>query len=388
MVTDREAARAVTDTSGAAAAEPSWSQTRAILRVIFIALALALALWMLYTLTSIILLVILSVFFAYLVAPLVELACRPRTVGGRARVMPRALAIGVVYLLIFGSVGAALTLLLPRLGTQVTQFVQQVPAYVGFLRVQIERLTQTYENYQLPTAVREAVNGAALRTIETTGKYVTEGLGRFLIESISHLPWLILIPILAFFLLKDATSLRHSAVRVLPRGGWRWRGDEFFDEVNSTLAAYIRAQLLACLLIGTLCTVGFSLIRLPYALLLGVVAGLLEFIPLVGPLAVAVLAALLASFYSVNQAIAVVVFLGILRIVHDYVTYPRLIRHGIHLHPLVVILAVLSGAELAGVAGIFLAIPVVALVSVSYRHWLRQRGSEGLVADLLKPAKQ
>lgn len=386
-MTDKEAARSVTDTTATAVAEASWPQTRAILRVIFIALALALALWMLYRLSGVILLVILAVFFAYLVAPLVELACRPLIVGGRARVMPRALAIGVVYLLIFGSVGAALTFLLPRLGTQITQFVQQVPTYVGFLRAQIERLSQIYANYQLPAAVREAVNAAALRTIETTGKYVTEGLGRFLIESIGYLPWLILIPILAFFLLKDAASLRQSALRVLPRGAWRWRGDEFFDEVNSTLAAYIRAQLLACLLIGTVCTLGFYLIRLPYGLLLGVVAGLLEFIPLVGPLVVAVLATLLASFYSVKQAIAVVVFLGVLRIVHDYVTYPRLIGHGIHLHPLVVILAILSGAELAGVAGIFLAIPVVAVVSVSYRHWLQHRGSEGLVADLLKPAE-
>jgi predicted PurR-regulated permease PerM len=386
-MTDKDAARAITDTAWTGAAEASWSQTRAILRLIFIALTLALVLWMLYTLTGVILLVILAVFFAYLVAPLVELACRPRTVGGRARVMPRTLAIGVVYLLIFGSLGAALAFLLPRLGTQITQFAQQAPVYVGFLRRQVERLTQVYENYQLPAAVRETVNSAAVRTIETTGRYVTEGLGRFLIELIGHLPWLILIPILAFFLLKDAGSFRQAALRVLPRGVWRWRGDEFFDEVNSTLAAYIRAQLLACLLIGTVCTLSFSLIRLPYALLLGVVAGFLEFIPLVGPLVVAVLATLLASFYSVKQALAVVVFLGILRIVHDYVTYPRLVGHGIHLHPLVVILAILSGAELAGVAGIFLAIPVIAVVTVSYRHWLQHRGSEGLVADWLKPAE-
>jgi predicted PurR-regulated permease PerM len=174
---------------------------------------------------------------------------------------------------------------------------------------------------------------------------------------------------------------------VLPRGIWRWRGDEFFDEVNSTLAAYIRAQLLACLLIGTVCTLGFSLIRVPYALLLGVVAGLLEFIPLVGPLVVGGLATLVASFYSAKQAIAVVAFLGILRIVHDYVIYPRLIGHGIHLHPLVVILAILSGAELGGVAGIFLAIPVVAVVSVCYRHGLQHRSTAGLVADWLKPAE-
>jgi predicted PurR-regulated permease PerM len=385
-VTNTEEANGATKTPGTVA-DASWPQTRAILRLIIIALTFALVLWVLYRLTSVILLVILAVFFAYLVAPLVELACRPRTLSGRARVMPRTLAIGVVYLLIFGALGAALTFLLPRLGTQITQFAQQAPIYVGFLRTQIDRLTQLYERYQLPAAVRETVNGAAVHTIETTGRYVTEGLGRVLLESIGYLPWLILIPIVAFFLLKDAGRFRHSALRVLPRGIWRWRGDEFFDEVNSTLAAYIRAQLLACLLIGTVCTLGFSLIRVPYALLLGVVAGLLEFIPLVGPLVVAVLATLVASFYSAKQAIAVVAFLGILRIVHDYVIYPRLIGQGIHLHPLVVILAILSGAELGGVAGIFLAIPVVAVVSVSYRHGLQHRSTAGLVADWLKPAE-
>ena len=80
----------------------------------------------------------------------------------------------------------------------------------------------------------------------------------------------------------------------------------------------------------------------------------------------------------------VLVFLGVLRIVQDYVVYPRLIGHGIHLHPLAIILAILCGEKLAGVAGVFLAIPVVAVVTVSYRHWMEHRGSEGL-ADLLEP---
>jgi AI-2E family transporter len=79
----------------------------------------------------------------------------------------------------------------------------------------------------------------------------------------------------------------------------------------------------------------------------------------------------------------VILFLGVLRIVQDYFIYPRLIGQGIHLHPLAVIIAILSGAELAGIAGIFLAIPVVAILTVSYRHWLEHRGSEGF-ADLLE----
>ena len=132
-----EEANGATKTAGTVA-DASWPQTRAILRLIIIALTFALVLWVLYRLTSVILLVILAVFFAYLVAPLVELACRPRALSGRARVMPRALAIGVVYLLIFGALGAALAFLLPRLGTQITQFAQQAPLYVGFLRTQIE----------------------------------------------------------------------------------------------------------------------------------------------------------------------------------------------------------------------------------------------------------
>jgi AI-2E family transporter len=74
----------------------------------------------------------------------------------------------------------------------------------------------------------------------------------------------------------------------------------------------------------------------------------------------------------------------VLRIAQDYAIYPRLIGQGIHLHPLAVIFAILAGETLAGVPGVFLAIPVVAILTVSYRHWLEHRGSEGL-ADLLEP---
>src|SRR5437016_3371156 len=203
---------------------------------------------------------------------------------------------------------------------------------------------------------------------------------------IIYLPWLVLIPILGFFLLKDADSFRRSALAMLPRGRLRWRGDEFFQDVNSTLAAYIRAQLTACVLIGVISSVGFALIGMPSPLVLGLIAGLLEFVPLVGPLVVAILATLLALLHSgFGMAFVVLLFLGVLRIVQDYVIYPRIIGTGIHLHPLAVILAILGGAELAGVAGIFLAIPVIAILTVTYRHWLEHRGSE-TIAEVLEGA--
>jgi predicted PurR-regulated permease PerM len=131
------------------------------------------------------------------------------------------------------------------------------------------------------------------------------------------------------------------------------------------------------LLIGIVCSIGFSLIGLPYALSVGTVAGVLEFIPLVGPFTVALVAVVIAGFYSMKQALAVVIFLAVLRVVQDYVIYPRIIGHGTHLHPLAVIVAILGGAELAGVVGIFLAIPVAGILSVCYRHWLEPGGGAG-----------
>ncbi|HEY6188991.1 MAG TPA: AI-2E family transporter [Pyrinomonadaceae bacterium] len=386
-MSERKEIKQAAETAAVAAAEASWPQTRAILRVIFIILTVFAGLWILRAITGVILLIVLAIFFAYLIAPLVEFVHRPFQLRGREHIMPRVAAIAIVYLLLFGSLGIALYFLLPRLSNQITQFASQAPAYFTSARARTASLQNFYERYQIPVRMREAINDNVTHVIQTVGDYATEGIGNIFIGSLSYVPWLVLIPILAFFLLKDADSFRRSALQMLPRGRWRWRGDEFFQDVNSTLAAYIRAQLVACLLIGVICTLGFLLMGVPYPLILGILAGLFEFIPLVGPLTLAVIATLIASFYSVKLAIAVLVFLGVLRIAQDYVIYPRIIGQGIHLHPLAVILAILAGAELAGIAGIFLAIPVIAIATVSYRHWLEHKGSEGLVADLLKPAE-
>lgn len=381
MVSDT---KEVGDPATTAVAGASWSQTRALLRVILTLLAVAATLWIFYALRGVILLLVLAVFFAYLLAPLVEFACHPFPVRGRVYVMPRALAIGVVYLLIIGALALAAALLLPQLDTQITQFAQEAPSYLDLARSRALGWTTSYEEYRLPATVRDAINKNATRAVEIAGMYVTEGVGNVLIQLLGFLPWLMLIPILAFFLLKDSASFRAIALQTLPQGRWRWRGRELLQDINTTLAVYIRAQLIACLLIGTACTIGFSLIGVRYALVLGIVSGLFEFIPLLGPLVVAVIATLIASVYSMKQALGVLVFLGILRIVHDYIVYPRIIGHGLPLHPFAVIVAVLCGAALASVPGIFLAIPTVAILSVGYRHWLEHIGSEALVADLLK----
>ena len=384
----REETREVAQIAAKAAIEASWPPVRVILRVIFITLIVAAALWILFKLTTVILLLVLSVFFAYLVSPLVEFLRRPLNVRGRTLAIPRVLVIAIAYLLIFAAVFVGIYFLVPQLANQFPQFAQQAQSYGKTISAKTQSLNEYFKQHRMPDSVVAAINNTVPSVVEKIGASVSVVLTS-VAGWVVYIPWLVLIPILSFFLLKDAESFRRSALQMLPRGRWRWRGDEFFQDVNSTLAAYTRAQLTACLFIGAVCAVGFTLIGMPSPLVLGVIAGLFEFVPLVGPLLVAILAALAAILHSgLAAALVVLLFLGVLRIVQDYFVDPRLIGHGIHLHPLAVIIAILSGAELAGVAGIFLAIPAVATLTVSYRHWLEHRGSEGLAgiiqADLLE----
>ena len=363
----------------------AWVQTRVVLRIITILLVVAAVLWVLYKLTAILLLLVLSVFFAYLVAPLVDLVEQPLKLGAKTIRIPRGLAIGIVYVVLFVGGGVAIYFLAPQLASQFPEFKQQAIAYYKTLSGTSDRVNEYFRGHRMPQGLVKAINDTFLGLIARGGEVAGVAAEKML-GLIIFLPWLILIPILGFFLLKDADSFRRSALAMLPRGRLRWRGDEFFEDINHTLAAYIRAQLTACFIIGAVCSIGFWLIGLPSPLVLGLMAGILEFVPLVGPLVVAILVTILALLHSgFGMAFVVLLFLGVLRIVHDYVVYPKIIGQGIHLHPLAVILAILAGAEIAGVAGIFLAIPVIAILTVSYRHWLEHRGSE-TIAEVLEEA--
>ncbi|HKP47991.1 MAG TPA: AI-2E family transporter [Pyrinomonadaceae bacterium] len=367
------------------ATDGTWPQTRVILRVIFIVLIVSVVLWIIIKLTGVILLLVLSVFFAYFVSPLVEFLSRPVAIAGRNRAMPRAVAIALSYLIIIGAIIIGIYLIAPRLANQFPEFTEQARGYWVAVGAKTQGFVEYFRSHRMPGPLLDAINGAIPSMIEKVS-FTVSAMLTIIAGWVIYIPWLVLIPILSFFFLKDAETFRRSALQMLPRGRWRWRGDEFFQDINSALAAYIRAQLTACLFIGVICALGFTLLGLPSPLVLGLIAGFCEFVPLVGPLVVAIIAALAALLHAGTfSMLLALLFLGVLRVAQDYFVYPRLIGQGIHLHPLAVIIAILSGAELAGVAGIFLAIPVVAILTVSYRHWLEHRGSEGL-ADLLEPA--
>jgi len=340
--------------------------------------------YLFYWLQNLVLLVVLSVFFGYLIDPLVKLIRSPFKTRGKENFMPRWLAIVVAYLAVFIVLALGVSYLAPRVSDQFKEFAGNFPNYSETVRGRISELNERYQNYPIPDEVREEINKRAGEFITDAGTTVTAGVGNFLIKLVPYLPWLLWIPVLSFFFLKDINTFQASALRMLPAGRWRYQAEVFFYDLNRTLAAYTRAQLISCLLIGTICTIAFYILGVPYALLLGVLAGVLEFIPLAGPLAIGLITVSICAFYSPWQALYVGIFLLVLRFIHDYITFPRIVREGIHLHPLAILLAIFAGAQIGGIVGIFLSIPVVAILAVIYKHILWITGRTSLMANFLE----
>ncbi len=327
-------------------------------------------------------LLVLSIFFAYLISPLVKLIRKPFKANNIEKLMPRPLAILISYIAVFAALGFGISNLAPLVIEQGKEFGANLPNYASGIRQSFNDLNRKFDQIRLPEDVQLKINEQAV----SLGERITAGFGNFLLAVVTYLPWLVLVPILAFFFLKDVNLIRLAILRVFPAGPWRMRAEFVMQDINTTLAAYTRAQLISCLIIGVLCTIGFYIIGLKYALLLGILAGVFEFVPLLGPATIGLIVTITAGFSNNPwKALYVFIFLVVLRIIHDYVTYPRIVRGGLHLHPVLIILSVLAGEQVAGIPGVFLAIPIVAILTVFYKHVIEHKGGKGLVAGMLEP---
>jgi predicted PurR-regulated permease PerM len=350
---------------------------REVLRALLIVVAAVAGLWMAHRLIRIFVVLMLAMLLAYLMAPVVTLAQSPFPFRGRPRRLSRAAAMVVVYLLFAGGAAGGAALIWPAAARQLDSAIVSAPGYAASFQKWERGWTKYYERLRIPADFRRTIDDSASRAGDSALAY---GRGALMgaIGLAEYVPWVVLIPVLAFFLLKDAAVIRRTVLTALPHRV-QLRGHRLFEELSATLAAYMRAQLIACALIGVLCGAGLALLGNPYPIWFGVLAAVLEFIPLVGPLVLAVLAVTAAAFQSPAAAAWTALFLLVVRVAQDYVIYPRLIGHDIHLHPLIVILAVVAGAELGGGTGIFVAIPVIALLTVLGRHWHGWR-AEGIEA--------
>jgi predicted PurR-regulated permease PerM len=334
------------------------------------------------SLTNFFFIIILAIFLAYAINPLVELIRKPFSFGKLSVLMPRSLAIAISFLVVFSAIGLAVYLLAPRVTDQAKQFVASVPGYTTAVQSSINDLNRRLDRIRISDAVQTQINDRINTLLTDAGTFVTALLGTGFVLVLTYSPWLIVVPILAFFFLKDAKVILDAVLRLFPVGDWRTRVDSVMADVNRTLIAYTRAQLFSCVLVGIVCTLGFYALGNDYALILGILAGIFELVPLLGPLVIAIIAAIVAGFESPLQVVSTILFLGVLRVAHNFYIYPRIIRGGIHLHPLAVILSVLAGQQVAGIPGVLIAIPVVAMLTVIYKHTLEHTYSSTIFAVL------
>jgi len=351
--------------------------------VLFVIVGLLIAGWLVYQVRTLLLLLVLSVFFCYLIAPVVHLFEQPLYIGRREIKLPRSVAIALVYVLIGVSLFVLVRWLGGRLSEQFTELTRNIPGYVKAASDAANNVVNGANSWmrhlKLPQQWRDYVTDRTKDSVGALGSQL-ETFIPVLLGYLKYLPWLILVPVLSFFLLRDAESFEHTVVNFVSSERLRRRIHWLLRDVSRTMAAYTRAQVIACGEIGLLVTLGLGIIGAPYSGVVGTIAGLLEFIPLIGPLIAACIAVGLAMTVSFKSAMIVALFLIVLRIAQDYVIYPRIVGHGIHMHPLIVIIAILAGAEIAGLVGVFLAIPVVGLIIVIYNHYLAHRGLENLRA--------
>src|SRR5437763_9838214 len=205
-------------------------QHRAILRDLLIVTAVGAAMWVTHRLGRIVIVLIVAMFFAAVSAPLVELAQHPLLVRGASRKLPRGAAIAVVYLLLAGVVAGTAAMLWPSAAKQLDAAIVNGPAYTESFRVWERGWTHYYERLRIPLELRHSIDESVLGASDAGVRYA-HGALLGVIEGLSNVPWLVLVPVLAFFLLQDAAAIRRTVLIALPHR-IQLRGPRLFEDLN------------------------------------------------------------------------------------------------------------------------------------------------------------
>lgn len=186
--------------------------------------------------------------------------------------------------------------------------------------------------------------------------------------------WIVLIPILAIFFLKDKSQFSRDAQEQLESRRSRQWLKAILSDMDQMLAHFVRAQLYLAAISGTVYITALTTMRVPYSFVLGAIGGLLEFVPVVGPAIAAVLILGLSFALNYPHLLLVLVFLLVWRGIQDYVISPRILGGRVELHPVAALFGVLAGAEIGGVIGVYLAVPIMATTRILWRRWRMYSG--------------
>ena len=326
--------------------------------VVFVLLLVGL----LYVIRETLFIFVVALLFAYLLSPLVKLL--DRGLPGRSKVP----ALALVYLALVG----ILIVIGIAIGSRVIEQANLLAA----------RLPDLLTRFATPLApagppAAPTLKGTVLATVQQQLAHHSRDLLAMLpsaalevIARAGNLIFIVLVPILSFFFLKDGREMQESVLGVLAVGSGRDVVERIAADLHVLLAQYMRALVLMGGVASLAYGLFFTIIGVPYGILLAAVAFPLEFIPMVGPLAGGGIVLLVAVLSGSHHLLAIIVFLVAFRLFQDYVVSPQLLSSGMKLHPLLVIFGVLAGASIAGMPGSFLSVPVLATLRIVYRQLL------------------
>jgi predicted PurR-regulated permease PerM len=300
---------------------------------------------------------VLAVLFAYLLTPLVNLLDRFLPVR-----RTRTLALALAYVIVLGLVVLLGIQIGSRVVEQANHLARDFPDMIARWQTPSAVAPPWFNNVkaQVVERIRIAVTERAPDLISTVAE-----AGLKFITVASYLIYLVVIPVLAFLFLKDGHAIRQHFLEMLDESPRRALVDDVLADINILLAHYMRALVVLSLATFTAYSVFFSILGVRYGVLLAALGGLLEFIPTLGPLAAGIFIVLVAAVTG-SHTLTVLLFLVAYRAVQDYVLYPHLMQRGVEVHPLFALFGVFAGAEVAGIPGAFLSVPVLAMVRILY----------------------
>jgi len=336
---------------------------RRTVRVLFTSLIFLGTLGVIYLAWRTFIVFLFATFFAYVIEPIVDALERLFKGARGAAIVVVYAGLLLVIGLVAGSVGPKVADEGRRLSETLPGIIEQVGSgdiaeaiggKLGWSGDTRNRVKQFLASHQ-----QDLTDG--LHSIAAPAAEVLAGLG-----------WVLLIPILAVFFLKDKSAFGDNVVSMFKTTRNRRFVTNVVNDLDAMLGTYIRAQLLLSIFAFIAYTAFLLIVQFPYSFAIAAIAALLELIPFVGPLVTAVLVITIAFVTSFPHWIALIIFMGAWRLIQDYVSTPLLFKRGLEMHPLMIIFAILLGGEIAGVVGMFLMIPAVAAIRILYDHWTSQ----------------
>jgi len=325
------------------------------------------------------LLFVVALFFAYLVSPLV------RRLNER---LPLVLAILLVYVAIAIVAAAIVQLLVPPLVADIQEAIKSLPSIVAHDTAVLQDPNNRFFHF-LPPAERRYL---ATIPAQMGGFLQTNALGTaqktlaVVLSTVSVVATVVVVPVLAAYMLLDAENIKRGFL-----GLFRPRAQEKLEvliaELDKVVGGFIRGQLIDGSILGTMLTIMLFATHVPYALLIGVVSGALNFIPYAGALIAFIPAVILAFTYNgITNAVLVAILIVVIHQIDGNFISPRVLKENVGLSPFWIVLAILAGSELFGLAGTFLAVPVAAMIRVLREQLLPPPVSRTAAAPALTQA--